>query len=358
MANFLISTTTLLDGYNIEKYLGIVNTNIVIGTNFFSDFAASFTDVFGGNSETYQRKMDAMYQEAKKELIDKVKNLGGNAIIGFRTDFDEISGKGKSMFMLSAVGTACKISSFQSNISNEINTSVVDSFMLQNEITRIDIGRTLQKKKYTNLTEDMWQYLMEYPSKDIASLIVSKFYYTYNETYQNKVESLISRLDFDDAVSIVYPNYVSEKIENCIEPGTTFETGGTKDYSYIYLNIIKNCKLFSPADILSLIDVNINKAVQLLECGKQTYSKKDLEVMKAICEKLDNLPEIGEKTVGKTGLFSKEKDIWICPNNHKNDAERKFCLDCGVDIKGLKKGDYNRIEAFKEKTKALANLLS
>ena len=47
MSKFLITTTPLLEGYSIKRYIGAVNTNIVLGTNFFSDFAASFTDVFG-----------------------------------------------------------------------------------------------------------------------------------------------------------------------------------------------------------------------------------------------------------------------------------------------------------------------
>ena len=52
MTNFLITTTPTFEGRQIKSYLGVLNTNIVIGTNIFSDFAASFTDVFGGNSGT------------------------------------------------------------------------------------------------------------------------------------------------------------------------------------------------------------------------------------------------------------------------------------------------------------------
>ena len=109
MDKFIITTTPTIEGHPIKAYLGAINVNVVIGTNFFSDFAASFTDVFGGNSGTYQRKMDAMYESAQKELEKKAMRMGGNAIVGFKADFDEISGKGKSMFMLSATGTACKI---------------------------------------------------------------------------------------------------------------------------------------------------------------------------------------------------------------------------------------------------------
>ena len=93
----IITTTPTLEGMPIKEYRGIINTNIVIGTNLFSDFAASFTDVFGGNSDTYQNKMNSMYSAAKKQMQDKAIRLGANAIVGYRTDFDEISGKGKSL---------------------------------------------------------------------------------------------------------------------------------------------------------------------------------------------------------------------------------------------------------------------
>ena len=47
MEKFIITTTPTIEGHPIKEYLGTINVNEVIGTNFFSDFAASFTDVFG-----------------------------------------------------------------------------------------------------------------------------------------------------------------------------------------------------------------------------------------------------------------------------------------------------------------------
>lgn len=109
MNKFIITTTGNIEGCPIKNYLGVINSNIVIGTNLFSDIAASFTDIFGGNSETYQNKMDLMYKSAKDNLMKKAVARGANAIVGFKIDFDEISGKGKGMLMLSAAGTACLI---------------------------------------------------------------------------------------------------------------------------------------------------------------------------------------------------------------------------------------------------------
>lgn len=102
----IVTTTNSVEGYSIRKYIGMVNANVVIGTNLFSDIAASLTDVFGGRSGSYKSKLTTIYDEVMKELIRKAESYHADAIVGLHVDFDEISGGGKSMFMVSASGTA------------------------------------------------------------------------------------------------------------------------------------------------------------------------------------------------------------------------------------------------------------
>ncbi len=102
----IVTTTNSIEGYSIRKYLGVVNANVVIGTNLFSDIAASLTDVFGGRSDSYKSKLTTIYDEVMKELIGKAESYHADAIVGLHVDFDEVSGGGKSMFMVSASGTA------------------------------------------------------------------------------------------------------------------------------------------------------------------------------------------------------------------------------------------------------------
>lgn len=102
----IVTTTNSVEGYSIREYLGVVNANVVIGTNLFSDIAASLTDVFGGRSDSYKSKLTTIYDEVMKELIGKAESYHADAIVGLHVDFDEISGGGKSMFMVSASGTA------------------------------------------------------------------------------------------------------------------------------------------------------------------------------------------------------------------------------------------------------------
>ena len=102
----IITSTNQIQGYEITQYLGLINVNVVLGANFFSDFFASFTDVFGGYSSSYQSKLDKIYSDALSALTEKAINKGADAIVGVHFDFDELSGKGKSMFMVTAYGTA------------------------------------------------------------------------------------------------------------------------------------------------------------------------------------------------------------------------------------------------------------
>ena len=129
--NFLITVTNNIEGRNIEDYIDTICTNVVLGTNIFSDFKASLSDIFGGFSGSYRNKLELIYEEAKKELKKKAQSIGANAIVGFTVDFDEISGGGKSMFMISASGTASKIKDIpqdkkQENLNENVSYEIFD----------------------------------------------------------------------------------------------------------------------------------------------------------------------------------------------------------------------------------------
>ena len=105
----IITTTSNVEGAHIEEYLQLVSANVVIGTNIFSDWFASVTDIFGGKSRTYQRKLDDLYAEALKRVEERAEKLGADAVVGLKRDYGEVSGKDKRMLMVSAVGNAVKL---------------------------------------------------------------------------------------------------------------------------------------------------------------------------------------------------------------------------------------------------------
>ncbi len=106
MGKILLSTTSTIEGWKIIEFIDLVTARIVSGTALFTDLFANITDLTGGNSTRYQGELkdlnDQVLELIKKEAI----NLNANAIIGISIDYDEISGKGKQMFMVTATGTA------------------------------------------------------------------------------------------------------------------------------------------------------------------------------------------------------------------------------------------------------------
>ncbi len=105
----LLSTTSTLQGKNVEEYLGIVTAEVIIGANFIKDIMGGLRDFFGGRSATYEKVLQDARQNALSELMQRAQGLGANAIIGIDLDFETIGGGG-SMLMVVASGTAVRIS--------------------------------------------------------------------------------------------------------------------------------------------------------------------------------------------------------------------------------------------------------
>ncbi len=100
------STNSISNNHIITSNKGVITSTVVAGTNFLRDILAGVRDVVGGQSETYINKIDAIKSDALFGLRKKAHEKSCNAVIGVSIDIDEISGGGKSMFMVTAVGTA------------------------------------------------------------------------------------------------------------------------------------------------------------------------------------------------------------------------------------------------------------
>lgn len=343
---FIITTTNDIKGAIIKNYLGAICSNIVIGANVFSDIAASFTDFFGGKSQSYQKKLDLMYQEVTKELQSKAISLGGNAILGFKIDYDEISGGGKSMFMVSASGTACLIL-IEDNFINE-NSNIIKY------INKEDLNRQIQKnyiysKIISGNTEidDQWmEYLIDNPQKDILNGLIKRYITcleqpTISESEIENIENIILNIDRE---------FVNEQLYNKIIEAPV-----------AIINIIKNKNLFNPDKVLELCkNGNISLGISLLDCDMDSYTKQDINKMMKIYDLLISLPDTGKIEFVKGGLLGKDTEKFICQNGHKSSKESKYCenYNCAVNIKGLTENQVKAIERFKIKIDTLYEMIS
>lgn len=101
-----IFTTPTLQDIRILSYNGYVSARSVHAINILQDAFTSIRDVVGGRSESYQNVMQDIQKEVVREIWKAARQAGGDAIIGFHMDFENISSKGGSLLLAYAQGTA------------------------------------------------------------------------------------------------------------------------------------------------------------------------------------------------------------------------------------------------------------
>jgi uncharacterized protein YbjQ (UPF0145 family) len=101
--DMIVSTTHTLQGKKVERYLGVVSGEAIMGANVVRDFLASVTDVIGGRSSSYENKLAEGREIALREMQEKAQRLGANAVIGVDLDFETLR---DGMMMCVATGTA------------------------------------------------------------------------------------------------------------------------------------------------------------------------------------------------------------------------------------------------------------
>ncbi|MEW6412700.1 MAG: YbjQ family protein [Candidatus Zixiibacteriota bacterium] len=106
-SSVVVSTTPTLEGWEIDKYLGVISSHVVAGTNIFADLFAAVRDIVGGRSRSYQKQLRSIHEEAIALLQEQAEEMGATCIVGLTVDHDSISSAGKEqMFMVTAMGTA------------------------------------------------------------------------------------------------------------------------------------------------------------------------------------------------------------------------------------------------------------
>lgn len=113
------TTNSIQEGMVVSENVGVITSSIVIGTNIFSDIFSDVRDVVGGRAESYTNKIDEIKEQSLEELKQKAMKKGCNAIIGISIDVDEISGKNKSMLMVTTTGTAVKAEDKLPNVATD-----------------------------------------------------------------------------------------------------------------------------------------------------------------------------------------------------------------------------------------------
>ena len=104
----ILTTTPTIEGQTIREYKGLVTGETIIGANFWKDIKASIRDIVGGRSGSYERVLREAKETSLREMEDRARAMGANAIVGIDIDYETIGANG-SMLMVATSGTAVVI---------------------------------------------------------------------------------------------------------------------------------------------------------------------------------------------------------------------------------------------------------
>lgn len=336
--NFLIVTTPSVEGLKIEKYYGYVSTNFVVGANWVSDFLATFSDVFGGVSESYTKEIDSLKEMAKANLICKTKLLKMNGIVGFKIDIDPIFGSGYSMFMINAMGTAVK---FQDDSTIEPIEKTSETLLfekVQEELTNLYDKREAPLKTdgldiFKCEDYELSNYL-DSSTGNISLALLKEINDYFALTKNYKVKSIYKKLALIKDYSLEFDiTPLLEYLNTDITPSKAFLINnlGFIDYGKILDSLIATKQ---KSKILTLL-YTLNARPNFLD-KKQYENLKKLNIY--LAEKFNT-----NVTIKEVGIVKKKK-AWICKNcGTVIDMENETCHQCDASKYGLnlKTLDYN-----------------
>jgi uncharacterized protein YbjQ (UPF0145 family) len=104
----IITTTSSVEGKQIQRYLGIVAGEAVTGSNLVDDLLRSLKGILGGGVAKLEKNLIAARSIALKEMEKRAADLGANAVVGVDLDYEVLSA-GEVIMMVIANGTAVEV---------------------------------------------------------------------------------------------------------------------------------------------------------------------------------------------------------------------------------------------------------
>jgi uncharacterized protein YbjQ (UPF0145 family) len=350
-----VTTTSSLDGWDIEAYLGPVVAHTVAGTGFISDWFASWSDVFGGRSGSYQKQLRSLSDEAVGFLSEKASERRANWVVGLTVDMDEISGQGKQMFMVTAMGTAVRAVRRQANEAVKGAATNLNRPSGQSQSSPI-AGRLpadvvqVAAKRYALLermqagdatyNEDTWATLANERMADAAPFVIRAFAHVIKSEGPPDTPGQPSHGFLQHAVGF-FDRLDAEQVKDALYLAVELHPTEALAASYI----IKDLKLRDLRRVRRILtgpDVAARRrALQLMALEQRFYEPQDIEHLDAIrslCEDDTTFPRIVTLIQGQGKGFFGSKDRLRCACDVERSVQAKYCPEpsCGKDERGFR----------------------
>ena len=334
-----VTTTPEISGWDVQSYEGVVTAHIVTGANLFSDIFASFSDIFGGRSKSYQKQLTKINKEALDILRRQAADRGANCVVGVHIDHDQVTGQGKSMFMVKASGTAVR-----AELPDESGGTEHDGTMsaeeLADEVRRRELVEDVEEDSLV-VDDETWDDLrrlrVHEASPPVLMLVKSKF-----DEYKNRAGSAHDINLVKEArryLMSLPPRHVRPQVYNFV--GRT--EGGMRGFLGRVIRDMQVVDFKHNQRLLEAEDHTLRRwSLYLVWQDKHSYTQEDLPVMRSMMMKVGKaFPEIAEVIEEERGTFSKSRvEIWKCPRcEKKNELDQNRCQDCTSDRRGFKRND-------------------
>ena len=369
--DIVTSTTDHLNGWTVTRYLDVVSAHVVAGTGLFSDVAASFSDVFGGRSKSYKRQLTEINEEATRELKEKAAQQGADAILGLRIDHDEISGQQKGMLMVTATGTAVraerKARPTENDTAGESGTVSARDVKVEREKRRL-----LDKAGNGSLSfaEDTWKFLIENRVSELAENVRSLLLKLLPRRQKSSAQEMAIQFGKDYFLTI--DEEVAKKhLYNMLYDEERKKRAGRVTRRPVMdwaLEVLEEGRMLDFRWINALLNEDIffarKRALEaLVRLDKTHYTQEDIQSLREIKDRVTSeFEQRGEvMEVEKSGMFSSEtKEVWEIKEGVRNDMDRTYCKETGLNIYGFGRNETKPEEAvttIEEKIETLKELL-
>jgi len=345
----LVSTTPDLEGWEITRYLGAVSAHIVAGTNIFSDIAASWSDVFGGQSKSYKKQLEQINEQAIDELREEASNRGGNALVGLRIDHDQISGQSKEMFMVTATATAVQATSS----SQDMMESREEGAPIPAREVKVEERTVRLLEKHRNgrlqLNKENWRFLIEHQVSDFAEIVqttLTRLLTTpANTTSKQQKQQRHLERGQDYLLSIpeeIAKDHLYDMLCHDNREVSDWAVGVLADGNMLDLDRVETLLGGSfyheqklALDVLARVD-------------KSYYETEDIVQLKRLQSQIqDGFGKRGEVfEAEKSGMFSSGTEkVWQIKEGKPNPMDQEYCTETGLNIYGFAEEETKPDEA-------------
>ena len=234
----------------------------------------------------------------------------------------------------------------------------IDFDNTERTVTSEDLRAELLRRRYLDLlkkpemfpSRDNWEYIISHAMPGLGQELYCK--YLVSVLMPAERRSVYHRCALE-----MFPRYLAviPRAEALDTLYSDLETATDNT-----LDLIADGEFFSARHILRTFEaglIEFETLGVLLETYQPEYTTADLRDMQTLLTRLSNLPELGERTV-RSGMFGSER--YICPRGHVNPGDAEYCRhgDCRMDIHGLTPEDTEALERYRNKVRALYQMLN